>query len=106
MIIPRLFTDRQRVSIFFKYELNSTIVSRSNDNDVFVTRSMRSIFKLTRNSFYQKRSFYNLFPLAELLRNGPGGTILKAKRANSTEHDGFFKKRHCKIPFCGMYGTL
>ena len=72
MIIPRLFTDRQRVSIFFKYDLNSTIVSRSNDNDVFVTSSMRSIFKLTRNSFYQKRSFYNLFPLAELLRNGPG----------------------------------
>ena len=104
MIIPRLFTDRQRVSIFFKYDLNSTIVSRSNDNDVFVTSSMRSIFKLTRNSFYQKRSFYNLFPLVELLRNGPGGTTLKAKRANSTEHNGFFKKRHCKIPFCGMCG--
>lgn len=68
-MIPRLYTDRQRVSIFFdsrKYDLNSTIVSRSNDNDVFVTNSMPSIFKLTRNSLFWKKSWlYNVFPLAE-----------------------------------------
>ena len=74
MVIPRLYTDRQRVSIFFdsrKYDLNSTIVSRSNDNDVFVTNSMPSIFKLTRNSFFLKKScLYNVFPLAEFFSNG------------------------------------